>query len=177
MLIHKAAYVILRWEWVRAWLRQYGNPCPTYGHKAQCFVHKTQPVTVVTVVSASFATSKCCLHRIVSAGAESFLHVSGMQGQSASCSPISVVATRPFVLFCWHPSWVLIVSCCVKRSGSAKSIHRSSWVARRPCHAWVVHPSLYLGSNREAKQMIGVESLQTEEVAPLWKAVEQKGNY
>lgn len=129
MLIHKAAYVILRWEWVR----QNGNPCLTCGHKAQCFVHKTQPVTVLIVVSASFATSKCCLHGTVSAGPESFLHISGMPGQSASCSPISLVVTLSLMLFCWHPSSVLIVSCRVKRSGSAKSIHRSSWVMRRPC--------------------------------------------
>lgn len=100
MLIHKAAYVILRQEWVRAWLRQNGNPCLTYGHKAQFFVYKTQPVTVLTVVSASFATSKCHWHDMVSGGVESFLHVLGVQGQSASCSPISVVATCPSMFSC-----------------------------------------------------------------------------
>lgn len=138
MLIHKAAYVILRWERVRAWLRRNGNPCLTYGHKAKFFVYETQPVTVLTVVSASFATSKCCLHDTVSAGVESFLHVSGVQGQSASCSPLSGVATCFYFhgLSCFsvdYLSWVLIVSGCVKRSGSAKSIHRSIWVMRRPC--------------------------------------------
>lgn len=135
MLIHKATYVILRWEWVRVWLRQNGNPwlpdswtqstmlCPqntTYDcpNSCQCLFCNKQMLLALRRVSWSWILPAC---------------LRCARTRCASCSPISVVATRPFMLFSWHPSWVLIVSCYVKRSGSAKSIHRSSWVRRRPC--------------------------------------------
>lgn len=133
MLIHKAAYVILCWEWAHTWLRLNGNPCLIYGHNVECFVHNIQPVTVLTAVQCLFATSNCYLHHTVSAEAESFLQVSGTQGQPAFRYPISVAATHPFKLFCWHlrGSWFFLL--VVKSFGSASCIHKSTGAARFAC--------------------------------------------
>ena len=114
------------------------------------------------------ATSDCYLHHTVSAEAESFLQLSGVQGLPAFCYTVSAAATHPFHAF-------LLTSCVGpdssflwwKALALSHAFTRAHGQQDSYAHSWVVPLSLYLCSNREVIQMIAVESLQTEEVSSL----------